>query len=413
VTSSDEQGILAALRLLLHASKHARADDLPGLTSEAAALIGARTAVLYVVDYDQVQLVPLLDAEPVADPVTLQIRGPVPVEGTLGGRCFSEIAVQVTTGTGDGEAGCSVWAPVLDGTDRLGVLELVFDEPVDLESGLQEDVTLLAGLIAELIMTRKALGDYIERTRRRLPMLLEAELQWNLLPPLTFAAPQVSIAGVLMPTTEVAGDSFDYAVNGDVAHLAIVDAMGHGLEATLMSAVAIGALRNARRSGLDLMDTVRSMNKHVAAQFGESKFVTAIIGELDTRKGVWTWVNAGHPAALVVRGGRVVKVLDSCINPPLGLQQDRPAVGDERLERGDRLLLYTDGVIEARDESGEFFGRQRLVDFISRESASGRPAAETLRRLNIAILSHQDGLLQDDATTLMVEWSGEDAGRIG
>jgi serine phosphatase RsbU (regulator of sigma subunit) len=161
------------------------------------------------------------------------------------------------------------------------------------------------------------------------------------------------------------------------------------------------------------MDTVRSMNKHVAAQFGESKFVTAIIGELDTRKGVWTWVNAGHPAALVVRGGRVVKVLDSCINPPLGLQQDRPAVGDERLERGDRLLLYTDGVIEARDESGEFFGRQRLVDFISRESASGRPAAETLRRLNIAILSHQDGLLQDDATTLMVEWSGEDARRIG
>jgi serine phosphatase RsbU (regulator of sigma subunit) len=410
---TDKHGILGALRLLLRASTHARADDLPRLTSQAAVLLGARNAVLYVVDYDQVQLVPLLDAQPVAEHLTLLTRGPLPVEGTMAGRCFSEVAVQATTGVADGEGGWTLWAPVLDGTDRLGVLEILFDEPVDLADGHGEDVTLLAGMIAELIMSRKAIGDSIERARRRLPMQLEAELQWNLLPPLTFAAPEVSIAGVLMPTTEVAGDSFDYAVNGDIAHLTIVDAMGHGLDATLMSAVAIGALRNARRSGLDLIDTVRSMNKHVAAQFGDSKFVTAIVGELDTRKGVWSWVNAGHPAALVVRGGRVVRVLDSLINPPLGLQQEPPAVGDERLERGDRLVLYTDGVIEARDETGEFFGTQRLVDFICRESASGRPAAEALRRLNLAIMAHQDGLLQDDATTLMVEWSGEDARRTG
>ena len=81
----------------------------------------------------------------------------------------------------------------------------------------------------------------------------------------------------------------------------------------------------------------------------------------------------------MVRRGRVVKALDSILNPPLGLQPDAPDVGDERLEPGDRVLLYTDGVIEA------------------------------LRRLNLAILSHQEGMLQDDATTLMVEWSSADA----
>nr|MDT0665405.1 PP2C family protein-serine/threonine phosphatase [Micromonospora sp. DSM 115978] len=79
---------------------------------------------------------------------------------------------------------------------------------------------------------------------------------------------------------------------------------------------------------------------------------------------------------------------------------------EERLEPGDRLLLYTDGVIEARDSDGAFFGTDRLVEFVTRESAAGKPAAETLRRLTHAILAHQEGHLQDDATTLLVQWPG-------
>ena len=403
------QELLAALRQLLHASNIARADDLPAIVRAAGYEFGATSAIVYVVDYDQVLLLPLLEADPQIEEKLLRSREPLPVEGTVAGRSFTDVTVVGSAGPLDSGLGFSVWAPVLDGTDRLGVLELVFEDEVELDDGLATDVGLLAALVAELVMSRTLIGDFVERARRRLPMLLEAELQWKLLPPLTFASPVVSIAGVLAPTNEVAGDSFDYAVNGDIAHLCIVDAMGHGLDATLMSAVAIGALRNARRSGLDLLDTTRSMNKHLASQFGGSKFVTAIVGELDTNTGVWRWVNAGHPAALVVRGGRVVKALDSIINPPLGLQPDAPVVGEERLERGDRLLLYTDGVIEARDADGDFFGISRLVDLISREAAAGRPAAETMRRLNLAILAHQEGLLQDDATTLLVEWSHRDA----
>ena len=107
-----------------------------------------------------------------------------------------------------------------------------------------------------------------------------------------------------------------------------------------------------------------------------------------------------------------MKALDSIINLPLGLQPDAPEVGEERLEPGDRVLLYTDGVIEARAADGDFFGIERLVDLVTREAGAGRPAAETLRRLNLAILSHQEGMLQDDATTLMVEWSSADAKHV-
>jgi serine phosphatase RsbU (regulator of sigma subunit) len=261
-------------------------------------------------------------------------------------------------------------------------------------------------------MSRTLYGDSLQRARRRLPHSVPAELQWTQLPPLTFATPRVTIAGALVPTNEVAGDSFDYAVNGETAHIAIIDAMGHGLEATLLSAVAVAALRNARRSGLDLADTIRSIDKHISAEFGADKFVTGIIGELNTGSGVWRWVNAGHPPALIVREGRVVKSLETDINPPLGLLWEFPSIGEERLQRGDRLLLHSDGVTEARDADGEFFGTERLVDFVTREAAAGRPAPETLRRLMLGILNHQGGELQDDATTLLVEWMGDEPDRV-
>jgi Stage II sporulation protein E (SpoIIE) len=74
---------------------------------------------------------------------------------------------------------------------------------------------------------------------------------------------------------------------------------------------------------------------------------------------------------------------------------------------GDRLLLYTDGIAEARDAAGEFFGEQRLVEFPERAQLDGLPAPETLRRLGATVLAHQGGRLQDDAPLLMVDWSDD------
>jgi serine phosphatase RsbU (regulator of sigma subunit) len=78
----------------------------------------------------------------------------------------------------------------------------------------------------------------------------------------------------------------------------------------------------------------------------------------------------------------------------------------EHLEPGDQLLLYTDGIVEARDAKGREFGRDRFVDFVLRHQADGLPAPETLRRLVRAVLEHHDGHLSDDATVLLCEWHG-------
>jgi hypothetical protein len=389
---------LAALRALLRPSHLAGADDVPGLVTGAGARLGAVASRLYLVDYDQILLVPFVGTTAQAD----ERIGAVKIDGTLAGRAYSEVSQQL----GAAARGATLWCPVLDGTDRVGVLQLEFPATVELDDELRGACADVAGLLAELVLTRSLYGDVIERTRRRLGMTIPAEIQWTQLPPLTFVSARVAIAGVLAPTAEVAGDSFDYALNGDTAQVAILDAMGHGMEATLMSAVAVAALRNSRRGGADLADTVRVMDDEIAKQFGADKFVTAIVGELDLATGWWRWVNCGHPPALLVRNGQVVKVLSEVAALPLGLGLlgDEPAVGEERLQPADRIVLYTDGVVEARDAFGDFFGVDRLVDFVGRHASAGRPVAETLRRLNHAVLGYQAGVLQDDATTVLIEW---------
>jgi hypothetical protein len=394
VSSAD--AIAAALGVMLERVHFAGPDDLPGLAKAAGRELGADDTVIYLVDYDQVSLIPLGSHESDARVV--------PVEGTVAGRAFSEITLMSVKG----HDRLIVWGPLLDGTDRFGVLEFRFPAGTTADESLLEGCRWVASMLAELVITRSNYGDLIEQTRRRKPMSLSAELQWSQLPPLTFVTPRVAIAGILVPTDEVAGDSFDYAVNGPIANLAIVDAMGHGLDATLMSAIAIGQLRNSRRRNSNLHDTVIAMDQAIADRFGPDRFVTGIIGQLDTNTGVWTWVNCGHPPSLLVRGGHVVKELVTPVNPPLGLLSGDPDISSERLEPGDRLLLYTDGVTETRDASGGFFGVERLVDFVTKQSAAGRPAAETLRRLNLAVLQHQTGPLQDDATTVLVEWLSDE-----
>ncbi len=239
---------------------------------------------------------------------------------------------------------------------------------------------------------------------------LAAEMRWSMLPPLTFTNDRVAVAGMLEPAYEIAGDAFDYAVNGDVAHLAIVDAMGHGLEASRMANLAVGSYRHSRRRGLDLIETFTAMDAVVADQFGQERFVTGQLGRLDLGTGLLRWVNAGHPRPLLLRDGRPIEDLHCETSLPLGLGSVPAEVAEVALEPGDSVLFLTDGVIEARSPNGDLFGRSRLSRLWAEVSASGDVPAEIMRRLCHAVLDHQKGRLQDDATLLLLVWSGPRSG---
>ena len=345
---------------------------------------------MLLVDHGQEVLVALAAAEP-----------PVRIEGTVAGRAFRQVEVQEIAVPG----GRRLWLPLLDGVDRLGALGVTFDE---LDELTRERADRFAGLLAEILLSKSTYGDSLAQTARLRPMTLAAEMQWSLMPPLTVGSERVVISGFVQPSYEVGGDIFDYALGQGVAHVAIFDAMGHGLEAALLASVAVGAYRNARRRPLPLPRTVSAIEDALAAQFGGGRFVTAIVAELDLGSGRLRWVNAGHPPPLLLRDRRVVKELSRQPNAPLGVAlNDSLGVHEEPLEPGDRLVLYSDGVTEAMDAAGgERFGIDRLVEFITRAEAAAEPVPETMRRLGHAVVKHQGDELQDDATQVLVEWKG-------
>ena len=177
-------------------------------------------------------------------------------------------------------------------------------------------------------------------------MSVEAELLWQLLPPLTFATEDLVIAGFFVPADDIGGDAFDYGVDRECAHLAIFDAMGHGLNAGLMATTAVAAYRNSRREHMDLDAAARHVSHTLTDQFGESSYVTGVLASLDHRSGNLSWRSAGHPPPLVLRRGHEPE-LQAVGGQPFGVGPVSAAL-QTQLEPGDRLLLYTDGITEAR-----------------------------------------------------------------
>lgn len=355
---------------------------------------GCTHLVLYVVDYDQEVLRQLaLAAE-------LQAESPkeVNVVGTMAGRAFQRQEV-VTTQTA---AGWCAWAPVRERAERIGVLEMGFVRPPDDAVTLCED---LGRLVGHLVRTTDQYTDAIELGRRRQPMSLAAEIQWHLLlPPLSFRSPDVAVAGILEPAYEVGGDAFDYSLNGEILTFAILDAMGHGLASSLASTLSLAGLRYGRLRGMDLADMAHQIDEALISQFHGETFVTGHLVRLDTATGEVTWVNAGHPDPLLVRGATVVAEAHAEPCLPLGLGIDITETGQMRLEPGDRLLFYSDGVIEARPAGGAQYGLARLRERIERHLSDQIIPAEMIRRIVKEVVAHRGGPLVDDASLIVIEW---------
>jgi serine phosphatase RsbU (regulator of sigma subunit) len=390
--------LLPAIGEMVRRTRSTAPGDLAPRVAETAAGMGLAETVIYLADYGQTRLLPL----PYHG---MPQRVALGVEGTLAGRAYRTGDVQVS------EADPSVhrlWLPLFEGSERLGVLEVAV--PAAQAGPLRGGVEHFADTVAALLSTRWAYGDVFELVRRVRPMRLPAEIQWRLLPPTAVRTDRVSLAGLLEPWDEVGGDAFDYAVNDGRLHVALFDAMGHGLAATLLATLTVGAYRNARRARADLARTYDAIDRAVAVHFHGEHFVTGLLLDLDIASGSLSWVSAGHLPPLLLRHERQVKRLEARPATPLGLRftVGRAPVHTVQLEPGDRMVLYTDGVVEAR-RRGQFFSDERLADFVVRASASGHAGPEVLRRLIRSVLDHQDGVLQDDATILLLEWGSPPA----
>jgi serine phosphatase RsbU (regulator of sigma subunit) len=251
--------------------------------------------------------------------------------------------------------------------------------------------------------------DLYNLVRRRKAMSLPASMQWDLLPPLNLKVREASSCGALEPAYDVGGDCFDHSVNGLNLDLVVMDAMGHGLGASVTSALAMGAYRHDRREGQSVATIHGRLDRVIAKQFDGETFVTGQIARLALARGELQLVNAGHPAPLLVRGGRVVGEVACRPSLPWGLGgplEERVTIG---LQPGDAVLFHTDGVVEGRSPAGEPFGVDRLVGIVERVLARGGPPPSLVQDLVGEVLSFQERRLRDDATLVWLTWDGTSA----
>ncbi|WP_413813128.1 PP2C family protein-serine/threonine phosphatase [Streptomyces sp. OE57] len=374
-----------------------RAHEMPPqliapLVAEEVSRVGGQDVSILLQDYGQLHLVPLPGRQ-------LVVGEPEPISDSHAGTAFLR-ATPVEVPQADG---IRMFLPLLDGSDQVGVLAVTLAAVDDDDRRL---LRRLAGLVADMLVTKHHYTDQFFLARRREPMSVAAEIQWSLLPPLAMSVPQAAVAGILEPAYNVAGDSFDYALNDDILHLAIVDAMGHGLDAATMATVAIGAYRHARRAGTGLAEIYAFMDRAIAEQFGPDHFVTAQMMRLNITTGQLHWVNAGHPAPLLIRDHAVVQQLHSSTTLPVGVGGDEPQLSEQTLQRGDRVLCFTDGLIEERGAGGEQFGEEQLIDCVNRIEPTEEGVRAVVRSLSHALKQERGGITSDDATLFLIEWRG-------
>jgi len=368
------------------------------LVAEQAARLGGRDVCILLQDYGQRMLRPLPGRG-------LAAGEPEPIDGSAAGRAF----LRMTVVEEQRDDGVRMYLPLLGGGNEAGVLALTLDA-VD-EDG-RRLLRRFACLVAGMLVTKNAYTDQFLQARRSAPMSLSAEVQWSLLPPMTMITPQVALAGILEPAYDVAGDSFDYAINDNVVHLAVIDAMGHGLNAAMLATLAIGAYRHARRADVGLAGLYGLMDAVIEQQFGAEQFVTAQLMRLDIATGQLQWVNAGHPAPLLIRDRRVVQALESPGTLPVGFGGATPVISERELRRGDRVLFFTDGAFEEHQPGGQQFGMERLIGFVERAGQVGEGVQEMVRGLSHALASARGGVTTDDTTLFLVEWRGGSVGQL-
>jgi serine phosphatase RsbU (regulator of sigma subunit) len=279
------------------------------------------------------------------------------------------------------------------------------DDLDPLDRGLRNQCEIFAELAGHLVASKLPYGDTLHQVRRTRPLDPAAELVMTMLPPQTFTCERLVVTATLEPAYSVGGDAYDYAVDADSAKVMILDAMGRGMYAAMTSAVALAAMRSARRDGHGLYSMARAADEVILGQFQDGRFVTGFLMDLDLGTGTLRYLNAGHWPAVILRQGKFVRLLDRGRRLPLGMDDPLIEIAEERLEPGDAVLLYTDGITEARDPDGEQFGLHRLTDLAERHAAEGLPAPEKLRRLSHSVIEHLGGPAHDDATLMLLEWS--------
>jgi serine phosphatase RsbU (regulator of sigma subunit) len=259
-------------------------------------------------------------------------------------------------------------------------------------------LTELARQASAAITLADRYTDTFARAQRRKQPKAAAEMQQSMLPPRIARVTGGEVAGNVLPSYEVAGDWFDVVENLDGIWITLADGLGGATRATASAAVALGALRAARRSGADIAEALLVMHRTLREMPGPHAEMTALATRWDPASRRLALANCGHVPPVVLQADGKAKALGKPGGQGLGGRaHPRPARSSFELSSGDRLVLVSDGVIGG-GEGKAGLGIDGLIE--AAQQATAATAAETVRRIHMAVLAATEEGLEDDATAV-------------
>ncbi|MDD4118191.1 MAG: SpoIIE family protein phosphatase [Kiritimatiellae bacterium] len=275
---------------------------------------------------------------------------------------------------------------------------------------------LMKGNLARLVAaTARELHDAQERRARRAAERARLaqgeefrrarELQQRLFPSGPPTLPEFDIAGASLPAAATGGDYFDFiSTRSGELFVVVGDVTGHGVGPALLMADARAYLRALAVSDQRFEDILARVRTLMIEDLGLDHFITLFFAKLDPATGLWTYINAGHPPGYVLAPDGTVKAEMMPGTAALGIDREETPLEAAQLtlEKGDLLLLISDGIPEARNQAGEEFSEERVLQIVQRERS--RSSAEIIQTLmDEARRFAQPEHLQDDMTAVVLK----------
>jgi phosphoserine phosphatase RsbU/P len=233
-------------------------------------------------------------------------------------------------------------------------------------------------------------------------MQLAHDLQMKLLPDSAIVAPEASVAARVVPAESVGGDFYNlFRLGRGCTGVMIGDVSGHGYQAALIMALSMSAAAIHAQSTSDPAKTLHALFTTLREELATTEmFISAFYGVVDPEEGEIRYSNTGHPHAFILPAGGAFERLPAA-DPPLGMDEKEPVNARRQWEREkDLLVLFTDGVSDARNRLGERLGEERILEVINRHR--DLPPADILEQCFHVLGAHVEDVPSRDDLTIVI-----------
>jgi len=259
------------------------------------------------------------------------------------------------------------------------------------------NATVLFGfllIVSYILTTLKSTSQYEQELAR--------EVQQGLLPKAISPISGFDISGKCQPSEAVGGDYFDVLkFDESYAGFCIADAIGHGIPAAILISNLQAAVKIYSSNWISPNELCVKINRHICNNIAPDKFITFFYGMIDGKNKKLTYVNAGHNAPILIRKGDAILRLNRESGAALGINNAwHYQQAEIQLFSGDKILLFTDGVVETTNLKGEEFGEARLIQLLKENRYLS--VHDLQNRIIETVLKFNHGFFQDDITLLVI-----------